>query len=265
MKSFAGQGSAVSVSELSMNSVEANFNEEAKVGSIPLAPQAGLLSVPSWKRVLDVTFVLLLLPFLALVGAPIALWIKMVSPGPAFFRQKRIGLGGKTFMCLKFRTMKVNADTGVHQAHLAQLMKSNQPTRKLDNSGDKRLIPGGIVLRAMGFDELPQLLNVLKGDMSLVGPRPCTTFEFGMYSLRHQRRCESLPGLTGLWQVSGKNRTTFEEMIDLDLYYVDNQSLLLDLTIIARTAPAIMALIWELIRRRGSPKATMTPVGERKA
>lgn len=247
-----------------MTSIDVNFTERAKASPIAALPPVERLSVPPWKRALDVVFVLITLPFLALVGVPIAIWIKLVSPGPAFFRQQRVGLGGKKFMCLKFRTMKVNADTGVHQEHLAKLMKSNKPTRKLDNTGDRRLIPGGLVLRAMGFDELPQLLNVLRGDMSLVGPRPCTPFEFGMYEIRHQRRCDALPGLTGLWQVSGKNRTTFEEMIDLDLYYVDNQSLFLDLTIIARTGPAILALIWELRRRRrakaaGVPKEGVKP------
>jgi lipopolysaccharide/colanic/teichoic acid biosynthesis glycosyltransferase len=248
-----------------MTSIDVNFTEQAKVSPIPVVLSVERFVVPFWKRALDVGFVLLTMPFLLLVGVPLALWIKMVSPGPAFFRQQRVGLGGRKFMCLKFRTMKVNADTGVHQAHLAQLMKSNHPTRKLDNTGDKRLIPGGLLVRALGFDELPQLLNVLRGDMSLVGPRPCTPFEFGMYDVRHQRRCEALPGLTGLWQVSGKNRTTFEEMIDLDIYYVDNQSLLLDFTVIARTGPAILALLWELRRRHTHSKAASAPSQEKKS
>jgi len=248
-----------------MTSIDVSFNEQAQVSAIPLNSGRERLAAPQWKRALDVTFVMLLLPFLLLIGIPIVLWIKLVSPGPAFFRQQRVGLGGRKFMCLKFRTMKVNADTSVHQAHLANLMKSNRPTRKLDNTGDKRLIPGGLVLRALGLDELPQLLNVLRGDMSLVGPRPCTPFEYGLYTPRHQGRCGALPGLTGLWQVSGKNRTTFEEMMDLDLYYVDNQSLLLDLTIIARTGPAILALIWELRSRgkTGGASPALTP--EKKA
>jgi len=236
---------------VSMTSVEVNFRQPAKSAPVPLHLRAQA-EAPGWKRTLDVALVLLTLPFLAILGIPIAIWIKVVSPGPAFFRQQRVGLGGRKFMCLKFRTMKVNADTGVHQQHLAQLMKSNRPTRKLDNTGDKRLIPGGLVLRALGLDELPQLLNVLRGDMSLVGPRPCTPFEFGMYEPRHQKRCDALPGLTGLWQVSGKNRTTFEEMINLDLYYVEHQSPLLDLTILARTGPAILALVWELAQRRAA-------------
>jgi lipopolysaccharide/colanic/teichoic acid biosynthesis glycosyltransferase len=201
---------------------------------------------PLWKRVLDITCVLLSLPILIPVGIVIAAWIKIVSPGPAFFRQSRVGHFGKRFMCLKFRTMKVNADTAVHQSHLKELMTSNSPTRKLDCAGDKRLIFGAVVLRAMGVDELPQLLNVLRGEMSLVGPRPCTAYEFDLFSPRQKRRCEAPPGLTGLWQISGKNRTTIEEMINLDLYYAERKSVWLDLKIMALTVPAILALVWEM-------------------
>jgi len=201
---------------------------------------------PLWKRILDITCVLLALPVLIPVGIVIAAFIKIVSPGPAFYRQPRVGYFGKRLLCLKFRTMKVNADAGVHQTHLKELMASNRPTRKLDYGGDSRLIPGGAVLRVLGVDELPQLINVLRGEMSLVGPRPCTPYEFGLYVPRHKRRCEAPPGLTGLWQVSGKNRTTFEEMINLDLYYAEHKSLWLDLKIIVLTVPAILVLVWEM-------------------
>ncbi len=202
--------------------------------------------IPTWKRVLDVTCVLLALPVLIPVGLVLGVFIKIVSPGPAFFRQQRVGYFGRRFMCLKFRTMKVNCDDTVHQLHLKELMAANRPTRKLDCGGDSRLIPGGLVLRSMGIDELPQLINVLRGEMSLVGPRPCTPYEFDLLSPRHKRRCGAPPGLTGLWQVSGKNRTTFEEMIDLDLRYVEHKSLWLDLKIIAMTPLAILALVWEM-------------------
>jgi lipopolysaccharide/colanic/teichoic acid biosynthesis glycosyltransferase len=215
---------------------------------------------PLWKRVLDITCVLLSLPILIPIGIVIAIWIKIVSPGPAFFRQSRVGYFGKRFMCLKFRTMKVNADTSVHQSHLKELMASNQPTRKLDGS-DKRLIFGALALRAMGVDELPQLLNVLRGEMSLVGPRPCTAFEFELFSPRQRRRCEAPPGLTGLWQISGKNRTTIEEMINLDLYYAEHKSLWLDLKIMALTVPAILALVWEM---KISPKIQVSRLERRK-
>lgn len=216
---------------------------------------------PGWKRALDITCVVLALPILVPIGLVIAIFIKIVSPGPAFFRQERVGIRGKRFMCLKFRTMKVNADTSVHQDHLKQLITSNRATKKLDGR-DSRLIFGGIVLRALGLDELPQLINILRGEMSLVGPRPCTPFEFELFQPRHKRRCAAPPGLTGLWQVSGKNRTTFEEQINLDLHYVANKSLWMDLKIIALTVPAIITLVWEMKIRpaKSSAPANVTPL-----
>jgi exopolysaccharide production protein ExoY len=200
---------------------------------------------PLWKRALDITFVLatsvLWVPIWLLLG----LFIKILSPGPILFRQERVGYGGKPFFCLKFRSMKVNADTTVHQEHLNHLMTSNQPMKKLDGFGDKRLIPGGLWLRALGLDELPQLINVLRGEMSLVGPRPCVAYEYEMFQPHHRGRCDTLPGLTGLWQVNGKNRTTFERMMELDLAYVEQQSPLLDLKIIVCTLPAILVQLWD--------------------
>jgi exopolysaccharide production protein ExoY len=219
--------------------------------------EMALAPIPGWKRTLDVTLILMAFPFLIPVGVIVFVFVKIVSPGPAFFRQQRIGHSRRRFMCLKFRTMKVNADTGVHQEHLKQLMTSNQVTRKLDCAGDKRLIFGGMWLRAAGVDELPQLVNVLCGDMSLVGPRPCTPFEFELFSERYKQRCGAPPGLTGLWQISGKNKTTFEEMVDLDLKYVREKSLWLDLKIMALTIPAILKLIWEM---KILPKLGMRPV-----
>jgi lipopolysaccharide/colanic/teichoic acid biosynthesis glycosyltransferase len=115
---------------------------------------------------------------------------------------------------------------------------------KLD-ARDSRLIHGGRLLRALGLDELPQLLNVLRGEMSLVGPRPCLEYEYEQFSQRHRERFETLPGLTGLWQVSGKNRTTFEQMMNLDIRYVREKSLWLDLKILAKTIPAILIQVYE--------------------
>jgi lipopolysaccharide/colanic/teichoic acid biosynthesis glycosyltransferase len=185
------------------------------------------------------------------------MFIKVVSPGPVLFKQQRIGHMGKRFLCLKFRSMFVNADTAVHRQHLNQLMTSKRPMAKLDGLGDARLIPGGLWLRACGLDELPQLINVLRGEMSLVGPRPSVPYEYEMFLLRHRLRCETLPGLTGLWQVNGKNRTTFEKMMELDLAYVAKKSLLLDLKIMIWTMPAILFQVWDLRGARKAPALAM--------
>lgn len=206
--------------------------------------------VPEWKRLLDVIFTLATAPVWVPLGLLIAAVIKVVSPGPIFFRQERVGYLGGRFSCLKFRTMVVNADTAVHQGHLEQLMSSGRPMTKLDKAGDPRLIRCGLLLRTLGLDELPQLLNVLKGDMSLVGPRPCLPYEYEKYLPRHRERCATLPGLTGLWQTSGKNRTTFEEMIDLDVHYASHKSLLTDLKIIVMTIPALMSQAGDVGRSR---------------
>jgi lipopolysaccharide/colanic/teichoic acid biosynthesis glycosyltransferase len=197
-----------------------------------------------WKRTLDWALIVLALPLWAPLMLAIGLAIKFLSPGPMLFKQERVGFRGRRFTCLKFRTMKCNADTTTHEQYLKQLAQSQQPMTKLD-SADPRLIPGGAILRATGLDELPQLFNVLQGDMSLVGPRPCTTYEYATYHAWHLERFEALPGLTGLWQVSGKNKTTFEEMMLLDIHYARNQSLGLDVKIIFKTPLALLVQVYE--------------------
>jgi lipopolysaccharide/colanic/teichoic acid biosynthesis glycosyltransferase len=200
--------------------------------------------IPTWKRLLDVTCILISLPFWLPVVMVVALWIKIVSPGPIFFRQERVGYHGRRFMILKFRTMKVNVETQSHERHLEQLIGANCPMTKLD-AGDPRIIPGGRILRAMGLDELPQLFIVLRGEMSLVGPRPCTPHEFKRYVVWQRERVNAPPGLTGYWQVNGKNKTTFTEMITMDIHYTKNMSLWLDLVIMLKTLPAVIAQVLE--------------------
>jgi lipopolysaccharide/colanic/teichoic acid biosynthesis glycosyltransferase len=201
--------------------------------------------IPLWKRVLDVTCILLSLAIWLPLVVLVALWVKIVSPGPIFFRQERVGYRGSRFLLFKFRTMKVNVETVSHEKHLEQLIHGNAPMTKLDASGDPRIIPGGRILRALGLDELPQLFNVLRGEMSLVGPRPCTPYEFRRYRDWQQERVNSLPGLTGYWQVNGKNKTTFTEMIEMDIWYTRNLSPLLDLAIMVKTLPAIIVQLLE--------------------
>jgi len=209
------------------------------------------------KRTLDILLILLALPFLIPLALFIALLIRSVSAGPVLFMQERVGYRGKRFMCFKFRTMFVDADTTTHQGHLHQLMNSNTPMMKMDSRGDPRIIPFGLFLRASGLDELPQLINVLRGEMSLVGPRPCLPYEYDKYLPWQKKRFGTLPGLTGLWQVSGKNRTTFVEMIQLDIKYAKNKSLWWDLKIILMTIPA---LIIQMLETRGGRKMATGPV-----
>ncbi len=222
--------------------------------SVEASSAVGAVDAPFWKRVLDLLVILVALP----VGLPlmllIALYIKVVSPGPVFFKQERIGLRGKRFLCLKFRSMKYKADTGVHQNHLKDLIASGKPMVKMDQFGDSRLIPFGAWLRSSGLDELPQLINVLYGEMSMVGPRPCTPFEAEQYSPWHHERFSTLPGLTGLWQVSGKNKTTFEEMIRLDIQYARTKSPWMDLSIMARTFGVLVGQVNEARQSRKAAK-----------
>jgi lipopolysaccharide/colanic/teichoic acid biosynthesis glycosyltransferase len=209
---------------------------------------------PVWKTILDIALILLSMPFWLPVMLFLTLWVKLASPGPVFFRQERVGYRGKRFMILKFRTMKLNVETRSHESHLEQLINANVPMTKLDAAGDPRIIRGGRIIRAMGLDELPQLFNVLRGEMSLVGPRPCTPHEFKSYKVWQRERVNAAPGLTGYWQVNGKNRTTFAEMIKLDIFYTKNMSLWLDLKIILTTIPALIQQVNDshAARRQGA-------------
>src|SRR5437660_11969668 len=200
---------------------------------------------PGWKSALDITCILLALPIWLPLMILLMLITRLASPGPIFYRQKRVGLGGKHFSIWKFRTMKVSAETQSHERHLEELIKVNRPMTKLDAIGDPRLAPFGRILRASGLDELPQIFNVLCGEMSLVGPRPCLPNEFANYQAWQRERANALPGLTGLWQVSGKNKTTFNEMIAMDLFYLKNMSILLDLKIMLKTCAVIAGQLFE--------------------
>jgi lipopolysaccharide/colanic/teichoic acid biosynthesis glycosyltransferase len=180
----------------------------------------------------------------------IGLLIRTVSSGPILFKQERVGFLGERFLCYKFRTMYVNSDTGIHQGHLNQLMNSDAPMVKMDSHGDPRIIPFGRLLRSSGLDELPQLINVLRGEMSLVGPRPCVSYEYEKYLPWQRERFNTVPGLTGLWQVSGKNKTTFTEMIQLDIRYARSKTLWLDLKIILKTIPTLLTQVWETRMKR---------------
>jgi exopolysaccharide production protein ExoY len=201
--------------------------------------------LPRWKRVLDLTLVFASFPIWLSLMVLMMILIKIGSSGPILYRQERVGYRRKLFMIFKFRSMKVNAETGSHERHFASLMGNNSPMTKLDAAGDPRLIPLGRFVRATGLDELPQIFNVIRGEMSLVGPRPCLPYEFQRYERWQQERVNAAPGLTGYWQVNGKNKTTFSEMIDMDILYTKKMSLWLDLTIIFKTVPAVIQQVLE--------------------
>lgn len=195
---------------------------------------------PAWKRCLDIAIVLAGLPVILPVTVVVALIIRLVSKGPVFFRQQRIGYSGKPFTVWKFRTMHVDADSRVHQEYVNHLITQNLPLTKLDIKGDKRLIPFGSVLRASCLDEVPQFINVVLGDMSLVGPRPCMEYEYNQLLPWHKHRFDSPPGMTGLWQVKRGPETSFLQMMQMDLQYVSNRTLWLDLSILLATVPAVL-------------------------
>lgn len=225
----------------SEEAVEIVLNQETRLQT---SQHQGMMNqvvsaLPLWKRSLDVLVILLSAPLTLLLGAVIAAIVKIGSPGPVIFRQERVGYKGQRFVCFKFRTMKVNAETRSHQGHTAELIRSSAPMTKLDAINDSRVIPFGSILRATGLDELPQLINVLRGEMSIVGPRPCVGYEYEMYEPWQKRRFDAVPGLTGLWQVSGKNRTTFKQMIQLDIEYSEQMNLWLDLKIMFKTVPTL--------------------------
>ena len=197
------------------------------------------------KRFVDLMVAFCCLALLLPVFALVAGWIMVVSPGPVLFRQERVGFRGRRFIMLKFRSMGPHAETQSHEEHVRQIVDSDTPMEKLDSQGDPRVIRGGRFLRASCLDELPQLLNVVRGEMSLVGPRPCVPSEFELYSDSQKERFDVKPGLTGYWQVTGKNKTTFSEMVAMDIYYVKSMSLWLDLKIMFRTIPTIWGQVMD--------------------
>jgi exopolysaccharide biosynthesis polyprenyl glycosylphosphotransferase len=202
------------------------------------------------KRMIDVLGSAFLLLILSPLLAAIALAIKLTSKGPVIFRQERLGQFGSRFRCLKFRTMYVNNDPKIHQEYVQRFIagqadgenkESGQPAvYKIKN--DSRVTTVGRLLRKMSLDELPQFWNVLTGQMSLVGPRPSLAYEFEIYDIWHRRRVlEVKPGVTGLWQVSGRSRTCFDDMVRLDLRYTQSWSLWLDLKILLATPGAVLS------------------------
>ena len=201
------------------------------------------------KRIMDVTVSLFALVFLAPIFLMIAAAIKATSKGPIFFRQRRIGQYGKSFVFLKFRSMHVNNDAGAHKAYVQKLIAGKADKQPSNGNGegvykltrDPRITRVGAFLRKTSLDELPQFFNVLRGEMSMVGPRPPVPYEVEAYDIWHRRRLlEAKPGITGLWQVSGRSRVKFDDMVRLDLQYARTCSPWTDMKILWRTPGAVV-------------------------
>jgi len=214
--------------------IQESFNAEFPRTSADLKCRA----TPIWKRSLDLLIIAMLSPLLLPMMLLIACFIKCFSKGPVFFCQQRLGYGGQFFKIFKFRTLKPEeyCVTSHHRQYVTQLMGSDAAAAKPDIRN--RLILGGSFLRLASLDELPQLFNVLRGDMTIVGPRP-DVLQWEDYKPWQRRRFEVTPGITGLWQVSGKNRLSFDEMIRLDIQYTEKRSLQLDLWILWKTLAVV--------------------------
>jgi lipopolysaccharide/colanic/teichoic acid biosynthesis glycosyltransferase len=197
---------------------------------------------PCAKRTIDFVGALLLLITFAPLCLIVSCWIAFDSTGPIIFRQSRIGRNGRPFTMYKFRSMHINADQSIHRQYVVQLLRTGASGEvglyKVPN--DRRVTRLGVWLRKLSIDELPQLFNVLRGDMSLVGPRPPLAYEVQEYEPWVCRRLEVRPGMTGLWQVSGRSKVGVQEMFRLDVEYVERRSLGLDLKILLLTIPTVL-------------------------
>jgi lipopolysaccharide/colanic/teichoic acid biosynthesis glycosyltransferase len=213
---------------------------------VPIAPTPAGYRLA--KRALDLTGagagLLLASPVMLCIAAA----IRLGSPGPILFRQQRIGIGGRPFLLYKFRTMHATADEDAHRRYVRQLIRPQDSTTGADTTWipietDPRVTRLGRLLRRSHLDELPQLLNVVRGEMSIVGPRPPIPYEVELYEPWHRRRLAVLPGLTGLWQVRGWGKLSFDEGVALDLEYIDERSFMGDIGIILRT-------VWQILTGR---------------
>jgi lipopolysaccharide/colanic/teichoic acid biosynthesis glycosyltransferase len=210
--------------------------------SVPIAPTPTSYRIA--KRVLDLGASALALLVMSPVMLTVAAAVRIESRGPILFHQERIGLGGRRFTLFKFRSMEVAADEEEHRAYVSRLLRPETADPDAGTwqpiAADRRVTRVGSFLRRSHLDELPQLLNILRGDMSLVGPRPPIPYEVELYQPWHLRRLSVMPGLTGLWQATGWGKLTFDEGVRLDLEYVDRRSFWLDLWILTRTAWQIL-------------------------
>lgn len=210
---------------------------ETMLAKKPMADRHDRSPIPAGKRMLDIAVSALMILLLSPLMLATALAVKLNSPGPVFFVQTRVGLNGKTFGMIKFRSMYRDAE-----ARRAELLaQSDRSGVCFKQKNDPRITPVGRIIRRYSIDELPQLFNVLKGEMSLVGPRPALPAEVAAYPGHALGRLKALPGITGVWQVSGRADVSFEEMVEMDIAYARSVSLRRDLAVLFLTIPAVLS------------------------
>ncbi|MDT5037604.1 MAG: hypothetical protein QOE03_2789 [Micromonosporaceae bacterium] len=211
----------------------------------PVATPRPARRADTMSRLIDLvlasTLLVLLMPLMAFIGV----LVRITSRGPALFRQVRLGHHKQPFVMLKFRSMAADCGDGVHREFVRRLFVEEDPRDSRDGlyklGGDSRVTRLGRILRATSLDELPQLVNVVRGEMALVGPRPSLPWELDLYEPHHHERFNVKPGMTGLWQVSGRSRLTAREAVALDVEYARRRSIALDLAILVRTVPALFS------------------------
>jgi exopolysaccharide biosynthesis polyprenyl glycosylphosphotransferase len=220
--------------EMSLSRVE--MDEIAGIPLLDVRERSLKRAARAWKRAVDLVLGTVMLALASPILLVLALWIRFESTGPALLRQTRVGYGGKPFTCFKLRSMFVDAEN--YESSLVQMNEADGHIFKIRN--DPRCTPMGRRMRRLSLDELPQLWNVVKGDMSLVGPRPALPSQVERYDDTQRRRLEAKPGMTGIWQVNGRSDLSFDEMVLMDIFYVENWSPALDVKILARTVIAVI-------------------------
>jgi lipopolysaccharide/colanic/teichoic acid biosynthesis glycosyltransferase len=212
--------------------------------SVVWVASARLVCGDTGRRLRDLVLAATALMLAGPLMAAIAILVRATSPGPILFRQTRLGQLERPFQMLKFRTMYADCDHGVHREYVTRMLNGEDPrdggTALFKLQHDARITPIGRFLRRTSLDELPQLLNVLRGDMALVGPRPVLPWEVELYKPHHRERFQVKPGITGLWQVRGRSRLSWSQALELDVEYVRRQGIALDLWILVMTLPAVL-------------------------
>ena len=228
-------------SNLAMKAASPVRMQNAGVNIVEDGPPPAISGVDAvvW-RLFDVIAAFLLLTFILPFLAMLAASVFISDPGPVFYRHRRLGQGGRYFQCIKFRTMRVDGDEilAAHLSTSAAAKREWEATHKLRN--DPRVTPLGAIMRKLSLDELPQLLNVLSGDMSIVGPRPIVEQEVQKYGFYFEHYCRVRPGLTGIWQTSGRSDTSYHQRVTMDVSYVMRKSVAFDMWLMAKTVPAVL-------------------------